>query len=70
MKKVLLLFTLLASLGLHALTEKQKSIAFMKDWVVIANGKMEIHQTNTVTGRTRLLVTDKGVPSVFLQAMR
>jgi hypothetical protein len=46
--KVLLLFTLLASLGLHALTEKQKSIAFMKDWVVIANGKMEIHQTNTV----------------------
>jgi hypothetical protein len=32
----------------------------MKDWVVIANGKMEIHQTNTVTGRTRLLVTDKG----------
>jgi hypothetical protein len=60
MKKALLLLTLLASLGLHALTEKQKSIAFMKDWVVIANGKMELHQTNTVTGRTRLLVTAKG----------
>jgi hypothetical protein len=62
MKKVLILFTLLASLGLHALTEKQKSIAFMKDWVVIANGKMEIHQTNTVTG--------KFLPSVFLHAIR
>jgi hypothetical protein len=41
LEKVLLLFTLLASLGLHALTEKEKAIAFMKDWVVIANGKME-----------------------------
>jgi hypothetical protein len=30
MKKALLLFTLLASLGLHALTEKEKAIAFMK----------------------------------------
>jgi hypothetical protein len=43
MKKVLLLFTLLASLGLNALTEKEKAIAFMKDWVTFANGKMEVY---------------------------
>jgi hypothetical protein len=55
MKKVLILFTLLASLGLHALTEKEKAIAFMKDWVTFANGKMEVYQRNVVTGKVRLL---------------
>jgi hypothetical protein len=51
MKKALLLFTLLASLGLNALTEKEKAIAFMKDWVTFANGKMEVYQRNVVTGK-------------------
>ncbi|VVM25474.1 hypothetical protein BSPWISOXPB_4449 [uncultured Gammaproteobacteria bacterium] len=56
MKKLLILFSLLASLGLHALTEKQKSIAFMKDWVVIANGKMEfIRQIQLLAGLAYLL---------------
>ena len=59
MKKVLLLFTLLASLGLNALTEKEKAIAFMKDWVTFANGKMEVYQRNVVTGKVRLLTTTK-----------
>ncbi|VVM22436.1 hypothetical protein BSPWISOXPB_4321 [uncultured Gammaproteobacteria bacterium] len=43
----------------HALTEKEKAIAFMKDWVTFANGKMEVYQRNVVTGKVRLLTTTK-----------
>jgi hypothetical protein len=41
MNKILILFVLLTSIGANALTEKEKAIAFMKDWVTFANGRVE-----------------------------
>ena len=59
MNKILILLVLLTSLGANALTEKEKAIAFMKDWVTFANGRVEAYQRNVVTGKTRLVSTDE-----------